>query len=209
MAERGTVSAITLIDERSQRPLRAIIGNLLVSSERADIALARVRLAALDLTEEEARGPDSCRVLLGQLDASTLLDAVGDHAGPTPELARLADWLASGRLEVRSAGIGAWTPDFSVFRDHDHTATCLVGAHYFGSPQLTVGPSVTAVTQDEPAALLLEGRFQELWDGAHDVAPAIQEVLGRASRRGGDGRAGGADGRPRGRDGRPRGSPAP
>lgn len=172
-----------VIDERSRRPLRAIIGELLLASESADIAIARVRLAALDLTEDEVRGPALCRVLLGHLDASTLLDAAGEGGVPRPELRGLGDWLASERLQVRSAGIGAWIPDFSVFRSRDHTATSLVGAHYFGSPQLTVGPSVTAILPDPATARLLERRFQELWEGAHDVAPAIQQVLARAAGR--------------------------
>lgn len=183
-----------VIDERSRRPLRAIIGELLVAAESVDIAIARVRLAALDLSDDEVRGPALCRVLLGQLDASTLLDATGERGGPRPELRGLADWLASERLQVRSAGIGAWTPDFSVFRARDRTATSLVGAHYFGSPQLTVGPSVTSILRDPATARLLEGRFQQLWERAHDVAPAIQDVLARAVGEEGEaGEAGGID----------------
>lgn len=172
-----------VVDERSRRPLRAIIGELLVGSESAAIAIARVRLAALDLTDDEVRGPALCRVLLGQLDASTLLDAASDRGHPRPELRGLADWLASERLQVRSAGIGAWTPDFSVFRSPDRTPTSLVGAHYFESPQLTVGPSITAILPDSDTAQLLEARFEDLWERAHDVAPAIQEVLARAAGR--------------------------
>lgn len=174
-----------VIDERSERPLRAIFGELLLSSGSVDIAIARIRLAALDLTDAEVRGPRLCRVLLGHLDASTLLDAASDRASRQPAFGILADWLASERLEVRSAGIGAWTPDFSVFRGRTGTATCLVGAHYFENPQLTVGPSVTAITDEAEIARLLEGRFQELWEGAHDVAPAIAGVLGKAGSTGG------------------------
>lgn len=81
---------------------------------------------------------------------------------------------------MRSAGIGAWTPDFSVYEDRSGRATSLVGAHYFGSPQLTVGPSVTVVTTDEQAAVLLQDRFAELWSRAHDVAPAILDVVRRS-----------------------------
>lgn len=176
-----------LLDERSGIPLRQVIGRLLEESECAVLAIGRIRLGALDLSEEEVRGPSRCRVLLGQLDASTLLDAAPSTPRPSPAIRRLARWLGTDRLEVRSAGIGSWTPDFSVFQGRDGGATCLVGAHYFGSPQLTVGPSVTVMLRDDDAARLLHRRFQELWDGAHDVAPAIMEVLERGGQGARDG----------------------
>lgn len=165
-------------DEGADRPLRSVIGALLEKSRTADLALGRVRLAALDLAEAEVRGPERCRVLLGQLDAAALLDA---RPGSGPALRRLADWLSSDRLDVRSAGIGAWTPDFSIYRDRAGLSTCLIGAHYFGHPQLTVGPSVTVVLEGSEGATLLQSRFDEVWQRAHDVAPAILEVLRRAA----------------------------
>lgn len=175
------MSVARVVDERAQRPLRSVIGQLLEESSCVDLAIARVRLATLDLTQAEVEGPARCRVLLGQLDASTLHDAATVPAARGPAFRRLAEWLVSERLEVRSAGLGAWTPDFSVFSGPDR-ATCLLGAHYFGSPQLTVGPSVTLIMTDEDVAQLLRERFQELWDGGHDVAPAIVAVLQRAIR---------------------------
>lgn len=181
------MTALRLLDERSGGPsggseesLRTLIGRLLLNATRADIALTRVRLAALDLTAPEVRSGARCRVLLGELDASTLLDAADDAATLRPGLRHLAEWLASDRLEVRSAGIGAWMPDFSVYEDGAGRATSLLGAHYFGSPQLAVGPAVTAVTTAESAARLLRGRFDELWGRAHDVAPAILDVVRRS-----------------------------
>lgn len=173
---------LRVVDERSERTLRAVIGELLLDATRADIALAKVRLAALDLTEAEVHGPALCRVLLGQLDASTLADATEtrrDRHG----LHRLAAWLISDRLEVRSAGLGAWAPDFSVYENTSGTHTSLIGAHYFGSPQLAVGPSVTVIDPRAETARLLRGRFEELWARAHDVAPAILAVLERAGGR--------------------------
>ncbi len=190
------MSVVRVVDERSERPLRPLIGELLTSCAHADLALQRVRLAALDLTDQEVHGPRRCRVLLGQLDAWTLLDADSGPARDRAGLGRLHDWLASGRLEVRSAGIGAWTPDFSIFHHVPAPPTCLLGAHYFGSPQLAVGPSVTVVISEAAAARLLQRRFNELWERAHDVAPAIVAVLRGAV--GGDpglGRNGGPDGK--------------
>lgn len=181
------MNAGRILDERSDPPVRSVIGRLLASCEYADLAVGRIRLAALDLTEAEVQGPTRCRVLLGQLDASTLHDAAPGEPARRPAVRRLTEWLTSDRLEVRSAGIGAWTPDFSVYvpgarRNHGGgSAVSLLGAHYFGSPQLTVGPSVTVLLREPEAVGLLRERFQELWDGAHDVAPAIMEVLGRGS----------------------------
>lgn len=174
------MTMLRTLDERSgdgKESLRDLIGRLLVNATRADIALTRVRLAALDLTASEVHSGARCRVLLGALDAAILLDATDATTAIRPGLRHLAEWLASDRLEVRSAGIGAWTPDFSVYEDRAGRSTSLVGAHYFGSPQLAVGPSVTVVTTDESAALLLRDRFEELWDRAHDVAPAILDVV--------------------------------
>lgn len=170
------MNSYQLLDETSDPPLRTIIGRLLQNSESADIAVASIRLASLDLTTQEIEGPSHCRVLVGRLDASTLLDTGGARH---EALARLARWTLSGRLHVRSAGIGAWRPDFSVFRA-GLGGTCLLGAHYFGSPQLTVGPSFTVVTRDPWTRRALSDRFDQLWDRSHDVLPAISQVLERA-----------------------------
>jgi hypothetical protein len=186
------VPAAGVQDECSTPPLRSLIGDLLQRSRTADLALGRVRLAALDLTEAEVRGPARCRVLLGQLDASMLLDATPahdaypGHATRRAALLRLANWLASDRLEVRAAGIGLWTPDFSVFRDPAGATTCLLGAHYFGSPQLAVGPSFTAVLRGSADSALLRQRFEEIWRRGHDVSPAILDVVKRTAEEVGD-----------------------
>lgn len=166
---------VRLMDERSAPSLRAVIGRLMAEADTVDFAVSRIRLANLDLSHEEIEGPRRCRVLLGQLDASTLLDAVGARHDV---LRRLADWTGSGRLEMRSAGIGAWTPDFSLY-DAPQGGTCLLGAHYFGSPQLTVGPSFTVITERDEVRALLRARFEGLWERSHDVLPAIVDVLER------------------------------
>jgi hypothetical protein len=147
----------------------------MADADRVDFAVARIRLAHLDLSEAEVAGPERCRVLLGQLDASTLLDTEAAAAGAVDGLIR---WVRSGRLLVRSAGIGAWTPDYSVYHTPDGGA-CLVGAHYFGNPQLTVGPSFTAVSTDPAARAMLGRRFDALWERSHDVLPGILGVLER------------------------------
>lgn len=175
-----------VLDERSRPHLRARVGHLLTGAEEAAFAVRRIRLAVLDLTDEEIRHLRRCRVLLGQLDASTLMDA-SESAGPpglAPALDRLLRWVESGRLEVRSAGLSSWTPDFGVVSGPS-TRTGLVGSIQFGNPELIIGPAFTVVTTDADAAARLLRRFDELWDRSHDVLPAIRAVLERAHAMGG------------------------
>lgn len=169
------MTGLRLLDERAVPPLRSIIGSLLTTSETVDFAVTSIRLASLDLTPREIAGPRRCRVLLGRLDASTLFDTGTARGGSMDGLIR---WARSGRLLVRSAGIGAWTPDFSVYHDRSGSR-CLLGAHYFGSPYLTIGPSFTVVTEDRRMVRLLGARFDGLWERSHDVLPAIVGVLER------------------------------
>lgn len=188
-----------LLDERDDLPLRARIGRLLADADEVAFALARIRLAALDLGDRELGRLARCRVLLGQLDASMLMDAgaggvietatptdadAGSEATPGPgsprALLELLRFAASGRLEVRSAGLAGWTPDFAVVR-RGGDRTGLLGSIQFGSPELAVGPMFTMLLEDPDATLLLQRRFDEVWDRSHDVLPAIQAVIERAS----------------------------
>lgn len=175
-----TAAPNDLIDERSTPPLRARIGHLLASAEDAAFAVARIRLGVLDLTDRELATVRRCRVLLGQLDASTLLDAVeGGGARPAASLTPLLRFAASGRLEVRSAGLAGWSPDFAVVRTGSRSLG-MVGAIYFGSPDLVVGPALTMAVTGEDGTALLRSRFDELWARSHDVLPAIRQVLEHA-----------------------------
>lgn len=172
---------LTLLDERATPPLRDRIGRLLAGADQAAFALARVRLAFVDLGDEELGSLRRCRVLLGHLDASNLLDA-SDSAGRhthAPSMGRLLRFANSGRLEVRSAGLAAWTPDFGVVQ-RDAEAMGLLGAIQFGNPELLSGPTFTAITTDSDAVALLGRRFDQLWHRSHDVLPAIRQVLERA-----------------------------
>lgn len=164
-----------LMDESGVPSVRERFGAALSAAVTMDVAVARIRLATLDLTAAELAGVRRCRLLLGELDASTLLDAAESGAAR----ARLRSFAESGRLEVRSAGLAGWSPDFCVARG-PIGVTCMVGAIYFGNPRLLTGPAVTLVAEDEEWAGLLSARFDRLWDRGHDVLPAIQAVLARA-----------------------------
>jgi hypothetical protein len=170
-----------LLDEESPRPLRLVLGTLMAKARRADLAVARIRLGVVDLTPAEAGGLDRCRVLLGTLDVQSL------EAGPTggrAALETLRDFLASGRLLVRTSRTCGWTPDFSVFTglpvmpSIPAGAVCLVGAHYFYQ-QPESGASLTAVIPDPRSIVLAARRFERLWSEADDVSYVVAETIER------------------------------
>jgi hypothetical protein len=186
MTETGPL----LVDEQSKPPLRARVGSLLASADDAAFAVARIRLGVLDLTDQELGRLRRCRVLLAHLDASMLLDTAEVPAGVPADprsaavggrgsaLRRLHAFVTSGRLEVRSAGLGGWKPDFAVL-DGESGRTGLVGSIQFGNPELILGPAFTVIVTDPTSISRLAGRFDEIWQLSHDVLPAIREVLER------------------------------
>lgn len=171
-----------LIDETSAPSLRAHITRLLATCSSADIAVGSIRPAGLDLTAAEVRDVRRCRILIGRLDASALVDLGHDRRAPA-RMKTLLDFLTSGRVQVRSAGIGAWSPDFSVYHatPNDGSA-CLIGAHYFSEPLSSHGPSFTALLTDRAAVAAAAARFERLWSGSHDViGPVIDAIRQRQS----------------------------
>ncbi|CAN5628103.1 hypothetical protein BH23GEM9_BH23GEM9_05240 [soil metagenome] len=197
-----------LMDEQTTPALRQVIGSLLRSATHADIAVMQIRLAAIDLGANEFSALRRCRILLGRLDAQELasLGAPGDSA--QLHLHALHAFLTSGRAQIRSAGMAAWSPDFSVYRDagigSDSSGTggaasisghrservgrgaCIVGAHYFHRPVVDDGPSLTCVMTDAPSVNLAHRRFDDLWDRAHDVHAAVVGAIERIMHVGSD-----------------------
>jgi hypothetical protein len=168
-----------LIDETTSPGLRAVLGRLLATAERADFAVMNVRLAGVDLTPGEAGGIRACRFLLGRLDAASL-----PQQGADPLRMRgLRALVAAGRIEIRSAGLASWTPDFSVFRgvpgNGDASDVCVIGAHYFGMPPAATGPSLTCILSGARAVALAARRFEALWERAHDVSTAVIDAIDR------------------------------
>ncbi len=90
--------------------------------------------------------------------------------------------LEAGRLEVRSAPLGGWSPDFTVFVDGEGPRAVLVGFHAFERPYPHRGPALASVHGDD-AARLAATRHRELWESAHDVGPALWSILSRAAKR--------------------------
>ena len=173
---------VHLHDERSDPPMRVVLGSLMARATHADLAVAHVRLLAIDLEPREVARLRSCRVLLGRLDASALNNAP-DAVHATERLDRLLAFVRSGIAQVRSSGASAWTPDFSIFRGlpadtpFEDGVACLVGAHYFMQPMTLPGAALTCVLSGRAVAARLEERFDEEWNKAHDVSEAVIETI--------------------------------
>lgn len=168
-----------LIDEFNEPPLRQTLGRLLASARTADLAIAHLRLGGLDLSPSEAGGLQRCRVMLGHLDAATLLGAPDDSSGRA-YLQILAAFVASGRLELRTAPHHTWNPDFSIFRGLPaDRSVCLVGAHYFGRPYPRFGIGFTGIMTHPGAVQLCARRFEELWEAGYDILPVVADTIHR------------------------------
>lgn len=169
-----------LLDELNSPTVRETIGQLFATSERADLAIARVRLAAVDLDVAEIAGLQRCRLLLSRFDADLLHDAAGAEMRPERRavLQRLFAWTQSGRLEVRSAGASSWVPDFSVYHNVAGSGdVLLLGAHYFQSIFSGHGAALTCCLRQASSVRRAAQRFEELWERAYDVLPIIAEGL--------------------------------
>ena len=166
-------------DGRGDPSLRAYLGRTLAESTSASFAIRRIRLARLDLLPEELRAVDRCRVLLGRLDADTLADT-----GASPASARTAallDMAATGRLEVRSAGLLAWDPDFSVFsRGSDDEDVLIFGCHQFMPQQPVEGLSMACAIRHPYVVRAAAVHFDELWERGHDSLEAVTDALCRS-----------------------------
>lgn len=170
-----TDTTSVLLDTTSSPAAREVIGSLLAVATHADIAVRNIRLAALDLSADETRGIARCRVLIGQLDVNAL-SFPGIACDEGERLRVLLDFVTSDRVEVRSAGMGVWLPDFSVYRrtasaGADAFAACLVGAHYFHARPAE--PAFTCVLREPQAVRQARRRFDGLWAGGHDVREAV------------------------------------
>ena len=183
MAARSRIVSATseLIDEASVPSVRQVLGDLMARSTMAEFAVAKLRLAGLDLGAAELGNLQSCRLLLGRLDADTLADVPGGPA--SSHLTALRRFLDSGHVEIRAAGAGAWSPDFSILQTTDGDRL-LVGGHYFGRPEPAGGTVFTCILTSPMAVRRARQRFAHLWDAGYDVLPVIRGALDDAARPG-------------------------
>ena len=181
----GGRAAPRLFDERARPGFREVYGGLARRSRYLDVALTSIRLSTLDLGSEELGRMASVRLLLAEVSSVSLdLEAHGvmlrDDKRQTLRL--LTGLLSRGVIEVRSAPLGGWSPDFSIFREEaDRPLAVLLGYHWFERPFPHRGPALAALHGADAARLAL-ARFEQAWTRGHDIGPAILGILERAER---------------------------
>lgn len=179
-----------LLDEHGRPDFRDVFGALATASDAVATAVTRVRLTTVDLGARELSGVQSFRVLVAELSALRLDgEARVMRAEPRriANVSLLLDMMESGRLDVRSAPLGGWSPDFTVFTSSGTPRAVLSGFHWFERPYPHRGPALASVHGGDGARVALR-RFDELWAVAHDVGPAVWSILARAVDRAASGR---------------------
>ncbi len=178
-----------LLDERGPISFRGLFGELLSRSSTVDTAILRVRLGAVDLSAQELTGLRRLRLLVAEVNAQTVEEeayALVMDPVKRENLARILSLLQKGEMEIRSAPLGGWSPDFTVFSEDLGPHSLLIGLHWFHRPFPHRGPAWAASFGAEEACWA-HARFQDLWAKAHDIGPAVQRMLERTTVRG-DGR---------------------
>ncbi len=174
-----------LLDERVRPDFRDVFGRLTADATTIRTAVTRVRLSTLDLGAAELARVRRFRVVVAELNALHL-DAEARVLLTRPARAAgvrlLAGLLERGILEVRSAPLGGWSPDFTVFSGEDGPTAALLGFHWFERPFPHRGPALGSL-HGPAGARRAARRHDELWERAHDVGPAIWSLLARADAR--------------------------
>ena len=172
-----------MMDERTRPDFRDVFSALAIRSTDIATAVTRVRLSTLDLGAAELEHVEHFRVLIAELNALTL-DSEARLIGADPRRAHrvelLAGLLESGHLEVRSAPLGGWSPDFTVFSGPSGPQAVLTGFHWFERPYPHRGPAFASLHFKDAARVGLR-RHEALWSRAHDVGPAVWSILSKAS----------------------------
>jgi hypothetical protein len=171
------------LDERSPKPFRTVFGEMLSGCTTLETAILRIRLGAVDLSAQEVSGVKRLRILVAEVSARTVEEeAYALQVDPDKEenLSRIMALLQGGRMEIRSAPLGGWSPDFSVFSGEHGPEAVIMGLHWFKRPFPHRGPAWAACFGPEEARRARQ-RFREIWEGAHDIGPAILKLLARGS----------------------------
>jgi len=182
MMESQELTVPNLMDERSPKPFRWAFGHLLVKSTALDTAMHRIRLSGVDLSSAEVRGISRMRILVADINARTLEEeafALLRDREKHANLTRVLSLLEDGRMELRSAPLAGWSPDFSVFYGKEGPTGTIMGLHWIQRPFPHRGPA-WAMIFGAPEARIAGRRFEELWAGAHEIGPAIRKLLERA-----------------------------
>lgn len=170
-----------LFDEREGGGFRARFQEELQAAWTLDLALKRLRLTAIDVGEE-LDAVRSVRLVLAQVSASALdaeAHALVARSGARSRLGLFLRLMDEGRMKIRVAPLGGWSPDFSVFTDARGPRSVLLGFHQFERIHPLPGPAL-GVRLGRQDALLACHRFEDIWARAYDVLPAVRTILARA-----------------------------
>ncbi len=173
-----------LIHDRSRRSLRTVYRDLAREARRIDAAVDRIRLSGIDLAYEELASVEELRVLITEINAAALkFEAEAILADPQrgDNLRVVVRLLAEERLRVRCAPLLDWAPNFSVFVGPRGRCDLLLGVHWFQIPYPSRGPALAVVHRGGQGDAV-RARFQEMWDLAHDIGPALRGVFEAAER---------------------------
>jgi hypothetical protein len=176
----------SLLVDRLRPDFPEIYATLLSRSRELNLAAWRIRLAGLHLNPGALLSLDRIRVVVGELDGQRLAaEAEGmvlsaRRSGTVRALLKL---LMEDRLLVRAAPLGGWSPDFSLFHGDRSSTTLLLGPHWLERPFPHRGPALASL-HSGPEVDQVKERFEELWEGAHDVRAAVLRTLTEAARRG-------------------------
>ncbi len=168
-----------LLDEEYRPDFRTVYGRLAREAHQIDVAIRKIRLSGVSLGREELGAPSRIRVILAEIDILTMAsEAESLAARPNGRwrLKLIIEMLETGTLDVRSAPLGGWAPDFSVFSGGELPWSTLVGPHWFERPYPHRGPALASVHHGEGARRLAR-RFHHLWEDAHDVRTPLVETL--------------------------------
>jgi hypothetical protein len=144
-------------------------------------AVLRIRLGSVDLTAQEVEGIRRLRILVAEVNARTVEEeayALLMDPSKRQNLVTVLGLLRERRMEIRSAPLGGWSPDYSVFSGDQGPHTLLLGLHWFRRPFPHRGPAWAARFGPKEAQQA-HHRFLELWEGAHDISPAVYRLIGR------------------------------
>ena len=156
----------------------------LTGADRADIALTRLRIASLRLDLGHLTRVRRIRIVLAELttaawEAETHRVILDPERGPT--LRHLISLLCEGRLEVRSAPLAGWAPDFTVFHRgpprRPLPPRALLGPHWLERAAGLDGPRFALAVGGDDARRVAD-RFEKIWVRAYDVGPAVARLLG-------------------------------
>jgi hypothetical protein len=170
-----------LFDERDGGGFRACFQEELQAAWSLDLALRRLRLSAIDVGEE-LDAVRSVRLVLAQVSAYALdaeAHALVARSGARARLGLFIRLMEEGRMKIRVAPLGGWSPDFSVFTDSRGPRAVLLGFHQFERTHPLPGPALGA-RFGRRGALLACRRFEDIWARAYDVLPAVRTILARA-----------------------------